>query len=300
MEPVRSLGAGVPTAVAPPRGRLPILLEAIKFEHTIFALPFAYLGMVLAARGWPGWWPFIWITIAMVAARTLAMSANRVIDRQLDAANPRTAQRALPRGLLSSAELIALAAAALAVFAFAAAQLNDLVLKLVPVAAIVVVGYSYTKRFTWWTHFILGFADGMAPVGAWLAVTGRLDWGAFLLGLAVTTWIAGFDLIYACQDVDFDRRNRLYSIPAHFGLATGLGVARLAHVATAGLLLAVGFVAGLGIAYFVGWLLAVSLLVYEHRLVSPRDLSRLNVAFFNVNGYLAVIVLAFAVLGLYL
>ena len=286
-------------AVVARQGRLPTLLEAIKFEHTIFALPFAYLGMVLAAHGWPGWSPFIWISVAMVAARTLAMAANRVIDRHLDAANPRTAQRAVPQGLLSSAELTALAVVALAVFVLAAAQLNELVLKLAPLAVIVLVGYSYTKRFTWLTHFILGFADGMAPVGAWLAVTGHLSWGALLLGLAVTAWIGGFDVIYACQDVDFDHRYRLYSIPSQFGIATGLWVARLVHVATAVLLLAVGLVAGLGLGYFVGWLLAVALLVYEHRLVTPHDLSRLNVAFFNVNGYIAVIVFVFAVLGLY-
>jgi 4-hydroxybenzoate polyprenyltransferase len=283
----------------PGPGKVATLLEAIKFEHTIFALPFAYLGMVLAARGWPGWGPFCWITVAMVAARTLAMAANRVIDRQLDAANPRTAQRALPRGLLASRDLVLLALVALAIFFLAASQLNALVLTLTPIAAVIVVGYSYTKRFTWLSHIVLGLADAMGLVGAWLAVAGELTLPGYLLGFAVTAWIAGFDMIYACQDVDFDRRAGLYSIPARFGVAAGLHCARLMHLATAVLLLAAGFAVPLGAAYFAGCLIAIGLLVYEHRLVHPGDLSKLNMAFFNVNGYIAVIVCVAAVVGLY-
>jgi 4-hydroxybenzoate polyprenyltransferase len=286
-----SLGRGLAAIGAVAHARN--LLEAVKFEHTIFALPFAYLGMILASRGTPTWQQLLWITIAMVAARTLAMSANRVIDRRLDAANPRTAQRALPRGILSPEQMIALCAVSLIVFLFAAWQLNDLCLKLAPLAAIIVVGYSYTKRFTWMSHFILGVSDGIAPIGGWLAVSGEFSLAPVLLGLAVALWIGGFDVIYACQDVDFDRRHGLKSIPASFGIAAALASSAAAHALTVALLVVVGLLLGLSPVYYVGVAIAVALLVWEHRLVSPSDLSRLNVAFFNVNGYIAVIVFVF-------
>lgn len=280
--------------------KMSLLLEAVKFEHTIFALPFAYLGMTLAAGGLPTWHQFWWITMAMVGARTLAMSSNRIIDREFDAANPRTAQRALPRGLLSFYEMLALGLASAALLIVAAWQLNDLCLKLSPLAIAIVVGYSYTKRFTWASHFILGMADALAPLGGWLGVRGTLDWPALLLGFAVATWIAGFDLLYACQDVDFDHKAGLWSVPAQFGVAIALRLSTALHVLTSAALLAVGLMLSLGLIYFLGWLIATALLLYEHRLVSPDDLSRLDVAFFNVNGYIAICVFAFTLVSLWL
>ncbi|HEY63499.1 MAG TPA: UbiA family prenyltransferase [Caldilineae bacterium] len=266
-----------------------LFLEMIKFEHTIFALPFAYLGMVLAARGWPTWHQFLWITIAMVAARTLAMSVNRVADRHFDARNPRTAQRALPRGLLTPAQVWGAAGISLAVFLLSAWQLNDFVLRLAPLAVIALVGYSYTKRFTWLSHWILGMTDGAAAAGAWAAVRASLnDPIPWLLWGAVTVWIAGFDLIYACQDVAFDREMGLQAVPARFGVATALRWAKICHILTIILLAAVGWVAGLGWVYWLGMLSIAILLAYEHSLVRPDDLSRVDVAFFNMNGYISV------------
>ena len=275
------------------------LLDAIKFEHTVFALPFAYIAMILAADGWPGWWTATWVTVAMVGARTCAMAVNRVVDREIDARNPRTAGRHLPRGLLRPATLGVLAAAGAVVMLVAAAMLNPLCLALAPLALVFLIGYSYTKRFTWTSHWILGFTDGVAAAGGWIAVRGRLDPPALALWFALTVWIAGFDLIYACQDVDFDRTHGLYSFPARFGIATALRTAQICHALTAGAFALVAILLGLGPLYWIGWLAVVGLLVYEHSLVSPTDLSRLDVAFFNVNGYIAVIVLASVVGGLW-
>lgn len=279
--------------------RVRYFLEAIKVEHTVFALPFAYIGMILAAGGWPGWRVFSWITIAMVAARTLAMSANRLVDRHLDARNPRTAGRHLPRGLLAARDLVLAGVASAALLLFAAWQLNPLCLALAPVAILFLVGYSYTKFFTWTSHWILGLTDGAAAAGAWIAVRGRLDPPALLLWLAVTVWIAGFDLLYACQDIEFDRRERLHAVPARFGVATALRWARYSHLLTASALAGLGWVMGLGVGYWLGWLAVVGLLAYEHSLVSPDDLSRLDVAFFNVNGYISLITFAATLMGLY-
>ena len=275
------------------------MLEAIKFEHTVFALPFAYIAMVLAAQGWPGWWTVGWVTAAMVGGRTCAMAANRVIDRAIDARNPRTAGRHLPRGVLRSAELIGVAAAGAGLMFVAAAMLNPLCLALAPVALVFLVGYSYTKRFTWLSHWILGFTDGIAAAGGWIAVTGRFEAPAFVLWFALTVWIAGFDLIYACQDVAVDRAQRLYSVPARFGIPAALALARLNHLLTAAALAGLGLLVGLGPLYWVGWLAIVALLAYEHSLVRPHDLSRLDVAFFNVNGYIAVLALGAVVGGLW-
>lgn len=274
-------------------------LEAIKVEHTIFALPFAYLGMVLAARGWPGWHVFLWITVAMVAARTTAMGANRLIDRHVDARNPRTAGRHLPRGLLTPGALAGACTVSAAVFFVAAWQLDPLCLALAPLALVFLVGYSYTKYFTWTSHWILGFTDGAAAAGAWIAVRGRMEAPAWLLWLAVTVWIAGFDLLYACQDAEFDRRERLHAVPARFGIPAALRLARVCHALTAVALAAVGWSLGLGVAYWVGWLIVVGLLAYEHSLVSADDLSHLDVAFFSVNGYISVITFVAAVAGLW-
>ena len=284
-----------------------IFLDAIKFEHTIFALPFAYLGMVLAARsahGWPGWDKLFWITVAMASARTVAMALNRLIDAALDAQNPRTANRALPRRLLRPGEMLAAAVISGVVLAFAAAQLNPLCLKLVPVALLFLVGYSYTKRFTWLCHFILGLTDGIAPIGGWLAVNPTLSVANLLppalLGLAVAAWVSGFDLIYGCQDIEFDRAHGLRSIPARFGPAVALQVSEALHGASVGLLAAVGGLLGLAWPYWVGVGLASWLLIWEHRLVHPDDFSRLEVAFFNMNGYIAVSVFVCALLAVVL
>jgi 4-hydroxybenzoate polyprenyltransferase len=270
--------------------------DAIKFEHTVFALPFAYVAMVLAADGWPGWRVLGWVTLAMAGARTLAMSVNRLADRLVDARNPRTAQRHLPTGLLAPRHMLLAAAIAGAVLALSAWMLNPLCSRLAPLAALFLIGYSYTKRFTWASHWILGFTDGIAAAGGWIAVRGRFDPPAFVLWFALTVWIAGFDLIYACQDVDFDRRAGLYSFPARFGITAALQAAKVCHVLTVIAFGALGWMMGLGSFYWAGIVVVAALFVYEHSLVSPTDLSRLDVAFFNVNGYIALIVLA-AVLG---
>jgi 4-hydroxybenzoate polyprenyltransferase len=282
-------------------------LEAIKFEHTIFALPFAYLGMVLAARashGWPGLDKIIWITLAMAGARTLAMALNRLIDAGLDALNPRTANRALPRKLLRPGEMALFAVAAAALLAFSAWQLNPLCFKLVPVALLFLVGYSYTKRFTWLCHLALGLTDGIAPIGGWLAVNPTLSLAngtpPLLLGLAVAFWVGGFDLIYACQDIDFDRTHGLQSVPARFGSARALQVSEMAHGASIGLLAAVGGLLGLAWPFWIGVAAAAWLLMWEHRLVRPDDFTHLDLAFFNINGYIALAVFTFSLLAVVL
>lgn len=276
--------------------RLRAFLEMIRYEHTIFALPFAYLGMVLAARGLPMLAQFIWITVAMAAARTAAMSLNRYADRLIDARNPRSAKRPIQMGRIGANTVLAFAVISLAVLGFAAWQLNRLVFLLFPGAVVFVAGYSYTKRFTALCHLILGFTDGLAPMGAWAAITGSLftrgDLPAWLLMGTVTVWIGGFDILYALQDVEVDRREGLHSIPAWLGVPAALRIARLCHVLTVALLIAVGAMSGLGGPYWVGVAAVAGLLVYEHSLVSAADLSRLNLAFFNVNGYISVTIFA--------
>jgi 4-hydroxybenzoate polyprenyltransferase len=271
-------------------------LDAIRFEHTVFALPFAYVAMVLAADGWPGWRVLIWVTLAMVGARTLAMSVNRLADRFIDAANPRTARRHLPTGLLTPPQVAAAALCSAALLLLSAWMLNPLCLLLSPLAVLFLVGYSYTKRFTWLSHWILGFTDGIAAAGGWISVRAAFDPPVYVLWFALTVWIAGFDLLYACQDVDFDRRQGLHSMPARFGIPAALTTARVCHVFTIAAFALLGWTMGLGLLYWLGVLVVAGLLVYEHSLVSPGDLSRLDVAFFNVNGYIAVI-LFFSVLG---
>ena len=284
--------------------KLRIFLDAIKFEHTIFALPFAYLGMALAARanhGWPGLDKLIWITLAMAGARTLAMTLNRLIDARMDAQNPRTANRALPKKQLRPGEMVVFSVIAAAVLAFSAWQLNPLCFELAPVALLFLVGYSYTKRFTWLCHLALGLTDGIAPIGGWLAVNPTISVAnllpPFLLGLAVAAWVGGFDLIYACQDVAFDRAHGLHSIPARFGTARALQISEMAHGASVGLLAAVGGILHLAWPFWIAVGVAAWLLIWEHRLVKPDDFSQLDVAFFNMNGYLAVSVFAFSLLA---
>jgi 4-hydroxybenzoate polyprenyltransferase len=267
-------------------------LDLIKFEHTIFALPFAYLGMLIAANGWPSWHQLIWITIAMASARTLAMGFNRIADRSLDARNPRTASRPLITGSISlRTAWVGILIAAL-VLALAAWQLGPLPFRLLPGAYLFLLGYSFTKRFTRLTHFILGLTDGLAPLGAWAAIRGSLftvdDLPAWFLLAIVTLWIGGFDLIYACQDVAFDRREGLKSVPASFGVAFALRLAAISHALTALLLIGLGILGGFSWPYWIGFLVVVALLIWEHSLVQPDDLSRINVAFFNINSYISI------------
>ena len=279
-------------------------LELIKFEHTVFALPFAYLGMVLAAGGWPGWRTFFWITVAMAAARTVAMSLNRILDRDYDARNPRTARRPLVTGRISMRTAWGGTLVALGVLALAAWELGPLPFRLLPGALLFLIGYSYTKRFTWASHFILGMTDGLAPMGAWVAVRGslfsRADLPAWLLFLIVTLWIGGFDLIYACQDAEFDRQAGLHSIPARFGIAAALRLSALAHLLMMVLLVALGAAMHLGLPYAIALLLTAALLLYEHRLVRPDDLSRVDVAFFNLNSYISLTLFLGVVAALWL
>lgn len=278
--------------------KLHIFLEMIKFEHTIFALPFAYLGAFLAAGGIPTAHQLLWITLAMLGARTAAMSLNRLIDRHLDALNPRTANRALPRGLISALEVWVYTILSFLLLFFSAYQLNDLCVRLLPVAVFILVIYSYTKRWTWGCHLVLGLADGLAPMGAWVAVRASLDLPALVLGLGMGLWVAGFDIIYACQDYDFDRQYGIHSIPARFGKERALLIARVFHAVSVGFLLALGVLLRLGALYFVGVAVAGLILIHEHRLVSPQDLSRINIAFLQMNGYLSVLMFVFTVLAL--
>ncbi|MGB8655885.1 MAG: UbiA-like polyprenyltransferase [Candidatus Acidiferrales bacterium] len=278
------------------KNRLRIVLEMIKFEHSVFALPFALVGALLTARdagGYPTWRQIAWIVVAMVGARSAAMTMNRIADIEFDRRNPRTATRALPQGQLSIgfAWIFTLAASALLVVA--AWQLNPLALELSPVALAVLFFYSYTKRFTSWAHFVLGFCLGMSPAAAWIAIRGSLDWRMLILCAAVTLWVGGFDVLYACQDVAFDRTAGLYSIPRKFGVVAALGIARLMHVAMAGLLvwLAVSF--HLGWPAWIGIAVVAGLLGYEHSLVKSNDLSKMNAAFFTVNGYISLLFLLF-------
>jgi 4-hydroxybenzoate polyprenyltransferase len=233
----------------------------------------------------------------MVGGRTLAMSVNRLADRFLDAQNPRTARRHLPTGALAPVQVGVAAAASAALFVLSAWMLNPLCLALAPLALVFLIGYSYTKRFTWLSHWILGFTDGIAAAGGWIAVRATFEPPVFVLWFALTVWIAGFDLIYACQDVEFDRATGLHSVPARFGIGPALLAARVCHALTVAAFVALGAVVGLGALYWLGVLAVALLFVYEHSLVSPTDLSRLDIAFFNVNGYIAVILFAAVLAG---
>ncbi|MCU1285751.1 MAG: putative 4-hydroxybenzoate polyprenyltransferase [Acidobacteriales bacterium] len=268
-------------------------LEMIKWEHSVFALPFALSGAMLAAHGWPTRWQVLWIVVCMVSARSAAMAFNRVVDSAIDGANPRTSMRALPAGLLSRGFVVVFIVIACAVFVFAAAELNRLTLYLSPVALAVVLFYSYTKRFTRWSHVVLGFALGIAPAAAWIAVRGSLDARILLLTAAVTCWVAGFDVLYACQDCEFDKDNGLHSVPQSYGIGNALLISRALHLC--GLLLLCGLVAvfGLGKLAIVGLVIVAMLLAYEHSLVRADDLSKLNAAFFTMNGVIAVVFFVF-------
>jgi len=263
--------------------RFKTYLELVRFEHTLFALPFAYGGMLLAAGGWPGWEVFGWITVAMVGARTGAMALNRLIDRRIDAANPRTAGRHLPRGLVKPSEVLGLAVVGIALLALAAFNLNPLTAQLLPVAVFFLVGYSYTKRFTWLCHFWLGLTIGAATAGGWIAVTGAFEPALFTLWAGTAFWLAGFDILYATQDYRFDRENGVYSVPARFGIPAALRIAQACHALTFGFFVLTGLLSGAGWVYFAGVLAVGGVLWYEHQLVKPNDLSKVDLAFFQAN-----------------
>ncbi|MGH9814365.1 MAG: UbiA-like polyprenyltransferase, partial [Candidatus Acidiferrales bacterium] len=270
-----------------------LTLRMIKFEHSVFALPFAFIGALLAAQGWPSAQQILWIVVAMVAGRSAAMAFNRIADRGYDAANPRTAQRELPTRQLSLGFAWAFTLVSAAALVFAAWQLNPLAFKLSPLVLVVLFFYSYTKRFTTLTHWVLGACLGMAPAGAWVAVRGSLDWPVLPLSLAVLCWVAGFDIIYACQDVEFDQKAGLFSLPARIGIRRARGVSQIMHAVMLALLLELAWLADLGLLAFVGLAVTAALIAYEHSLVKPDDLSRVNAAFFTVNGYISVLLLLF-------
>jgi 4-hydroxybenzoate polyprenyltransferase len=267
--------------------KTPLFLDAVRFQESIFALPFAYTGMVLAARGLPTWHQFAWITVAMVSARTVGMSANRVIDRHIDATNPRNASRHLPSGLLSAPDMTALALVSLGVFLFAAAQLNGMALALAPVAAAYLVFYPYTKRFTWTANLLLGWALAIAPAAAWIGVTGSLTWEPVLLSLAVALWAGSFDIIYHVPDMKFYVEKGLHSVAQRFGPTAAFRGARTLDLLAVACLLALGVSMELPWPYYLGWGAAAALMGYKHTLVSPSDTSLLGVAFFRINAYVS-------------
>jgi len=278
------------------KGRIRTVLEMIKFEHSIFALPFALVGALLAARaggGLPTWRQIAWIVVAMVGARSAAMTMNRIADVEYDRRNPRTARRALPAGELSLGFAWAFTALASAVLVIAAWQLNRLALELSPVALAILFFYSYTKRFTSWSHFVLGFCLGISPAAAWIAIRGSLDARMLILCAAVTLWVGGFDVLYACQDVEFDRAAGLHSIPKKLGIAKALLFARAMHVVMVALLAWLAWSFHLAWPAWAGIVVVAVLLAYEHSLVKPNDLSKMNAAFFTVNGYISLLFLLF-------
>jgi len=279
------------------KNRIRIVLEMIKFEHSVFALPFALTGALLAARasrhGWPTLWQIAWIVVAMVAARSAAMTINRIVDLRYDRENPRTNKRALATGDLSVSFAWVLTFLAAGLFLVAAWQLNRLALELAPVALAVLFFYSFTKRFTNWSHLFLGFALGISPAAAWIAVTGGLDLRILILCAAVTLWVGGFDVLYACQDVDYDRSAGLFSVPKRFGIARALLIARAMHVAVVALLACLAASFALPWPAWVGIAVVAALLGYEHSLVKADDLSKLDAAFFAVNGYISLLFLLF-------
>ncbi|MFF4651077.1 menaquinone biosynthesis prenyltransferase MqnP [Streptomyces sp. NPDC001380] len=298
-----ALGHAPPPPAAPAPGRTRAFLRLVMIEHSVFALPFAYIAALTAMHldgGTVRWLDLLLVTLAMVGLRTFAMAANRIIDREIDARNPRTAGRELVTGAVSVRSAWTGALVALAVFLGAAALLNPLCLALAPVAVVPMVVYPYGKRFTDFPHAILGLAQAMGPVGAWIAVTGTWSWDAVVLGLAVGVWIGGFDLIFACQDVAADRAHGVRSVPARFGIAAALNGARASHVVTTGLLAWYAVLTDAGPAFWLGLAVVACAFLYEHAIVRPDDLSRLNRAFFTVNGFVGIALFCFALLDLVL
>ena len=285
---------------ARPFQKVLVILEMIKFEHTIFALPFALTSALIAARGLPSWRTLGWIIVAMVGARSAAMAFNRIADFRIDAANPRTARRALPAGIVSvsTAWLLTIASAGLLILS--TYMLNPLAFALSPVALVIVLGYSYSKRFTSLSHLWLGLSLGIAPVGAWIAVKGEIGLPSIVLSVAVMLWTAGFDIIYSLQDVDFDRKMGLFSLPARIGASKALAVSRFFHAGMILALICLGIIIGRGIIYYLGVALVALFLIYEQRLVSADDISRVNTAFFTINGCVSIAFAIFVALDVYL
>jgi 4-hydroxybenzoate polyprenyltransferase len=289
------MGSLIPTSGTPSRGtlrQLGVTLEMIQFEHTVFALPFALMGAVLAKRGIPSGWTLLWVLLAMVSARSAAMTFNRLVDQAYDARNPRTSSRPLVTRRLSQGFAWNFLVCNGALFIFSAAMLNRLAFLLSFPVLVLILGYSFTKRFTWGAHFLLGASLGCAPLGAWIAVRGTFNFPPLVLGLAVLCWTAGFDVIYACQDLDFDRREGLHSVPRRWGLARALRFARLLHLFMLLALIAVGWILSLGSLYYAGVGVTGLLLGYEHSLVRADDFSRVNRAFFTLNGCISILLFA--------
>ncbi|RRJ66338.1 4-hydroxybenzoate octaprenyltransferase [Paenibacillus oralis] len=282
--------------------KLAIFLQMIKFEHTVFALPFAFMGALLGSQTMnnhlPSWSQIGWVLLAMFGARSAAMGLNRLIDRVSDAKNPRTKNRAIPAGLLKIGEVVVFVIISFALLFWAAAELNPLALKLLPIAVFMLVFYSFTKRFTWLCHIVLGLTIALAPLGGWAAVTGTVNWAAMVFFVTITFWIAGFDVIYACQDVEFDIKEGLHSIPVRFGVAKSLKIAQAFHIITALGFIALLLMTDLGWWYIAGMIIAYLILFYEHHIVSPGDLSRLQTAFFTMNGVLSIVVFSFTLIDL--
>ena len=288
---VITIPAGI-IATRPPR-----YLSTIRIWESLYALPFCFMGMILAAEGWPGWSVFIWITVALTGVRTLGMAANRFLHRKEDVHNPRTANRHLPQGLLKPWEVFGLMVVGSVVFFFAAAQLNNLALALSPLAAAYVVGYSFAKYYTWACHFFLGWALAISPSAAWIAVTGRLDPEAILLSMVVALWAGGFDIVYGCADLNFDRKYGVNSFPKRFGVAAALRATKVMHTGAAVALLALGFWLDLSFYYFIGWAIAVILLAMENSLLKPDDLSKLRSPMFQYNSVISMVLLLFTILA---
>ncbi len=278
--------------------KLKIILDMIKFEHTIFALPFAIMSAFIASDGLPPLDKCGWILAAMVGARSCAMAFNRLVDAKIDGTNPRTAMRAIPAGLITTSSVWIFTVVSAALLVFSAYKLNPLAFALSPLALGITMGYSYAKRFTSLSHFWLGLSLSIAPIGAWIAVEGRFDWTPMLLGLSVLLWTAGFDIIYACQDFEFDRRTRLHSIPARFGIRRALWLSAVLHVITVSILVGLSVLPNLGVLYLIGVGVVTLILVYEHAIVGPNDLSRVNLAFFTLNGMVSLILSVLSVADL--
>ena len=282
--------------MSPVAEKIVIYLRMIKFPHSVFALPFAFTAAIMAAEGIPPLKKIFWITLAMVGARSAAMGLNRIIDRKIDLANPRTRNREIPKGIIKVSEAVLFTIISFAVLVLSAYMLNPLCLKLSPVAIAVLFLYSYTKRFTWATHFVLGLSLSAAPLGAWIAIRGTFDAEILPITIAIVFWLAGFDTLYALQDIDFDKSHGLYSIPRRFGIKKALLLARIFHLITFLLLLFSGLLFNRNIFYWVGMAVVAGMFIYEHSLVKENDLSKLDIAFFNMNGYISITVFVFTFL----
>lgn len=282
--------------------KIGVFLEMIKIEHTLFALPFAFMGAlvgdIVINNQLPSWSQIGWILMAMVGARSAAMALNRMIDAAIDAKNPRTANRAIPAGLLKAGEVLLFTIISFGLLIWAAAMLEPLSFYLLPVAVFMLVFYSFTKRFTWLCHVVLGLTIALAPLGGWVAVTNEIGWEAVIFYVTIACWTAGFDIVYACQDYEFDKKEGLYSIPVRFGIAKSLKIARGFHIATAIGFMVLFVMTSLSWWYLIGIVIALGLLIYEHLIVKPNDLTRLNTAFFTMNGVLSIVVFAFTFIDL--